>query len=69
MTKEEKKKQHLNKLNAERVRRYYERHPQGRFDVKIEPEILDKINTELKKRNITKKQFVLDSFEKLMKGE
>ena len=68
LSKEEEKQRHVKELNNMRVKKFYENHPHKHFDVRFEEEIYNKIDARLKKDGITKKDFILRSFENYIKN-
>lgn len=69
ISKEEQKAKHLSELNVARVKKYYENHPIRHFDVVLDIERYEKINTALKEQGITKKQFLEDAIDRFLKGQ
>lgn len=68
MTKEERKKQHMAELNRERVKRFHEKHGIKQLKIELDPETYNRIDTRLKADGVSKKDFILKSFEKYEKN-
>ncbi len=69
LSKEELKRKHLSELNVARVRRFREKNPIKHFDVVLNYESYEQINTALKNNGLTKTQFFQDAIDKFLKGE
>lgn len=63
----ETREERLARLNRERVKRFKSKHGIKHFDVELLEDDCDRISNKLKEDGITKKEFVLKSFERYEK--
>jgi len=68
ISKEEERKQHLSELNTQRVARYRAKHSIRQYKFDLEEDKFNEISERLKADGVTKKDFVLKSFENYVKN-